>query len=107
MDAYNSNNVFAKILKGELPCTIVYENDHVLAFNDIARMAPDHVLVIPKEQYVCLYDVLENALNEDIAGFWKGLDHTANLLGVDAKGSNLFTSVGGTHGRRYSTSTFI
>ena len=51
MSAYNDNNVFAKILRGEIPCQKVYEDDHVLAFNDIAPQAPVHILVIPKGEY--------------------------------------------------------
>ena len=49
---YDTNNVFAKILRGEIPCSKVYENEYALAFNDIAPQAPVHVLVIPKGQYV-------------------------------------------------------
>ena len=53
---YDQNNVFAKIIRGELPCDKVYEDDNVLAFNDIMPKAPIHVLVIPKKEYVSLDD---------------------------------------------------
>ena len=53
---YDEDNVFYKILKGDLPCDKIYENDHVLAFNDIAPVAPIHVLVIPKGKYVSFED---------------------------------------------------
>jgi histidine triad (HIT) family protein len=59
--AYDRNNVFARILRGEIPCTKAYENEHVLAFHDISPQAPTHVLVIPKGEYVSLDDFTEKA----------------------------------------------
>ena len=58
---YDTNNVFAKILRGEIPCSKVYENEYALAFNDIAPLAPVHVLVIPKGQYVSMDDFSAHA----------------------------------------------
>ena len=59
--AYDSNNIFAKILRGEIPCEKVYENDYALAFKDIAPQAPVHTLVIPKGAYVSFDDFSANA----------------------------------------------
>ena len=59
---YDRNNVFARILRGELPCTKVYEDEHVLAFRDINPQAPTHILVIPKGAYVSVDDFSQNAL---------------------------------------------
>jgi histidine triad (HIT) family protein len=59
--AYDRNNVFARILRGEIPCKKVYEDEHVLAFDDITAQAPTHVLVIPKGEYVSLDDFSERA----------------------------------------------
>ena len=63
---YDPENIFAKILRGEIPCTKVYEDDHVLAFNDIAPQAPTHVLVIPKGAYTSYDDFALNASDAEI-----------------------------------------
>ena len=67
--AYDPNNVFAKILRGEIPCKKVYEDEHVLAFHDINPQAPVHVLVIPKGSYVSWDDFSQNAPDREIAAF--------------------------------------
>ena len=96
---YNNQNVFARILKGELPSKKVYEDSYVLAFHDIAEMAPVHVLVIPKGDYTSLHDFLGRAPNQEIVGFWQGVYKTAEVLDIPASGYNLFTSIGETHGQ--------
>jgi len=80
---YDRNNIFARILRGEAPCTKVYEDEHVLAFNDINPRAPVHVLVVPKGEYVSIADFTEQAPAETIAGFWRAVVRTARQLGVD------------------------
>lgn len=92
--AYDPNNVFAKILRGEIPCNKVYEDDHVLAFHDIGPQAPVHVLVIPKGQYVSMNDFTENASAEEIGTFFKGVIHVARLLGVEEDGYRMIANVG-------------
>ena len=67
MTVYDRNNIFAKILRGEAPCTKVFEDEHVLAFNDIHPKAPVHVLVIPKGEYVSIVDFTAKASPEAIA----------------------------------------
>ena len=67
--AYDNDNVFAKILRGELFCDKVYENDHALAFKDIQPQAPVHILVIPKGPYVSMDDFSENASDAEISEF--------------------------------------
>ena len=79
---YDRNNIFAKILRGELPCTKVYEDEHVLAFNDIHPKAPVHVLVIPKGEYVSIVDFTAKAAPEEIASFWRSVTKVADTLGV-------------------------
>ena len=79
---YDRNNIFAKILRGEAPCTKVYEDEHVLAFNDIHPKAPVHVLVIPKGEYVSIVDFTAKASPEAIAAFWAAVTRIANQLGV-------------------------
>ena len=86
--AYDPDNIFAKILRGEIPCNTVYETDHVLAFHDINPQAPVHVMVIPKGQYVSFADFSANADDDEIAG------HVARLLGVEDSGYRLLANHG-------------
>ena len=78
--SYDKNNIFAKILRGEIPCKKVYENDHVLAFHDINPQKKVHVLVIPKGEYVDLNDFNNKASDKEIVEFNKALTHVSNLL---------------------------
>jgi diadenosine tetraphosphate (Ap4A) HIT family hydrolase len=75
--SYDDENIFAKILRGEIPCDKVYENDHALAFKDIAPQAPTHVLVIPKGKYISFEDFSRNAGDEEIAGFVRAAGEVA------------------------------
>lgn len=70
MSDYDQNNIFAKILRGDIPCDKVYEDDHVLAFNDISPQAPTHILVIPKGSYISIDDFGANASAEEIKAFY-------------------------------------
>jgi diadenosine tetraphosphate (Ap4A) HIT family hydrolase len=92
--AYDPNNVFARILRGEIPCKKVYENDHVLAFHDIAPQAPVHVLVIPKGAYVSLDDFTANATAEEQAAFLKAVGDVARQLGVAGDGYRVLSNCG-------------
>ena len=75
--AYENDNVFAKILRGELPCDKVYESDHALAFRDIQPQAPVHILVIPKGPYVSLDDFSANASDTEISDFFRAVGQVA------------------------------
>lgn len=92
---YDDQNVFAKILRGELPCTKVHETDHALAFEDIAPQAAVHVLVIPKGAYVSWDDFSANATPAEQADYVAAIGATARELGVDASGYRLLAN----HGR--------
>ena len=92
--AYDRNNVFAKILRGELPCKKVYENDHALAFHDINPLMPVHVLVIPKGEYVTLHDFTSAASPEAQAGFMQAIGETARLAGVTDDGYRIVANNG-------------
>jgi diadenosine tetraphosphate (Ap4A) HIT family hydrolase len=92
--AYDDSNIFAKILRGEIPCEKVYEDEHALAFNDIRPQAPIHVLVIPKGPYVSMDDFTEKAPAELIAGFFKAVGAVARQLGVDRSGYRLLVNTG-------------
>ena len=79
---YNKNNIFAKILRGEIPCKKIYENDFVLSFHDINPQKKIHALVIPKGEYVDLDDFLKNAKEKEITEFFKAISHVAKILKV-------------------------
>ena len=80
--SYDTNNVFAKILRHEIPNSTVYEDDFVLAFNDINPKAKIHVLVIPKGAYVDFQDLMDHAPQTEIDGFLKGILKTAQTLNL-------------------------
>lgn len=83
---YDSENIFAKILRGEIPCTRVYENDHALAFEDINPLAPVHVLVIPKGAYISHADFSGKATDIEMADFNRAVGEVARLKGLDKTG---------------------
>lgn len=91
---YDDENIFAKILRGEIPCNKVFENDHALAFEDINPQAPVHVLVIPKGAYVSNDDFTENASEAEVAGFFRAVGHVARELGVAEPGYRLIANTG-------------
>ena len=78
--AYDPTNVFAKILRGEIPSDAVFEDDFALAFRDIHPQAPTHVLVIPKGAYVSLEDFSATADAAELAGFWRAVGAVARQL---------------------------
>lgn len=92
--SYDDQNIFAKILRGEIPCDKVYEDDSCLAFNDISPQAPVHTLVIPKGPYVSLDDFHANASDAEIAGFVKGIGTVARMQGLDADGYRIISNIG-------------
>ena len=92
--AYDDSNVFAKILRGEIPCDKVYEDDHALAFRDINPLAPVHVLVIPKGRYVSMRDFAAEASPEAQAGFLRAIGKTAAALGLDEGGYRILANHG-------------
>ena len=91
---YDPNNIFARILRGELPCDKVFEDEHILAFNDINPLAPTHILVIPKGRYVSWDDFSEKASDEEIAAFVRAVGEIAREAGLLAAGYRLLANVG-------------
>ena len=81
---YDDQNIFAKILRGEIPNKTVFENEHALAFEDIAPQAPIHVLVIPKGAYVSLDHFAADASAEEQHGFLKAVAEVCKIVGVEA-----------------------
>ena len=97
--AYDSDNVFAKILRGELPCNKVYEDDYVFAFDDINPQTPVHVLVVPKGAYVDYEDFIENAGAEAVLGFFRAVNQVAHQTGVAETGYRLVANKGRSAGQ--------
>lgn len=92
--AYDSNNIFARILRGEIPCRKVYEDEFALAFHDIAPAAPVHVLVLPKGEYISFDDFMAAAPQDLVAGFFSAIKKVAGELGVAENGYRLITNHG-------------
>ncbi len=80
--AYDSNNVFAKILRGEIPCRKIYEDEFAFAFHDIAPNAPVHAVVIPKGSYTNYADFINHASEAEVSGFFKAVHTVAHGEGV-------------------------
>lgn len=91
---YDDGNIFARILRGELPSKTVYEDEHALAFHDINPQAPLHILVIPKGPYVSWDDFSERASDAEIAGFVRAVGQVARDAGLVAPGYRLLANVG-------------
>ena len=91
---YDEGNVFARILRGELPCKKVHEDEHALAFHDINPLAPVHILVIPKGPYVSWDDFSERASEAEIAGFVRAIGLVAREAGMVVQGYRLLSNVG-------------
>ena len=93
---YDKENIFAKILRGEIPCKKIYEDDHVLSFHDINPQKKIHALVIPKGKYVDLDDFNTNASNDEIVGLMKGITIVYKKLGIssiDGKGYRALANI--------------
>ena len=91
---YDDSNIFARILRGELPCRKVYEDEHVLAFEDINPLSPTHILVIPKGAYVSWDDFSEKASDEEIAAFVRAIGRIAREAGLVGGGYRVLANVG-------------
>ena len=107
--SYDDNNIFAKILRGEIPCKKIYEDEFVLSFYDINPQKKIHALVIPKGKYIDLDDFVQKATAEEIVGLFKGISTVAKKLGISdfkkkyniseiIKGDVIFCATGVTSG---------
>jgi histidine triad (HIT) family protein len=95
MMAYDPSNIFARVLRGEIPCKKVYEDEHTLAFHDINPQTPTHILVIPKGAYVSMDDFAAKASEAEIAGFVRAIGKIAREAGVAESGYRILAN----HGR--------
>jgi histidine triad (HIT) family protein len=96
---YDDSNIFARILRGEIPNRSVYEDDFALAFHDINPQAPVHILIIPKGRYVSWDDFTATASDVEITGFVRAVGHVAREAGLPTPGYRLLSNIGG-HGHQ-------
>ena len=99
MTTYDPNNIFAKIIRGEIPCNKILEDDHVIAFRDIHPKAPVHVLVCPKGAYVSMTEFAAQASTEEIAAFTRAIGTVVKQLGLEASGYRLIANTGADGGQ--------
>ncbi len=91
---YDDSNIFARILRGEIPSRRVFEDEWAVAFHDIAPKAPVHVLVLPRGRYVSLADFSAHASDAEIAGFWRAVGRVARELGMEEAGYRALANMG-------------
>jgi histidine triad (HIT) family protein len=91
---YDESNIFARILRGEVPCTKVYEDEWALAFHDLHPQAPVHVLIVPRGKYVSFADFSGAASPEEITGFTRAVGKVARDLGLEVQGYRLLANMG-------------
>jgi diadenosine tetraphosphate (Ap4A) HIT family hydrolase len=96
---YDTNNIFARILRGEIPSRKAYEDEWALAFHDINPQAPTHVLVIPKGPYCSFADFSAQASEAEIAGFMRAVGKIAHDLGLESPGYRLLANMGADSGQ--------
>jgi histidine triad (HIT) family protein len=96
---YDDNNIFARILRGEIPAKTVYDDRFALAFHDINPQAPTHVLVIPKGKYCSLADFTVSAPEDEIAGFFRAVGAVARQLALEAPGYRMLANMGAHSGQ--------
>jgi histidine triad (HIT) family protein len=91
---YDDQNIFARILRGEIPSDKLYEDEFAVAFKDIHPQAPVHVLLIPKGRYCSFADFSAQASDAEIAGFTRAIGHVARMLGIEEAGYRVLANVG-------------
>jgi histidine triad (HIT) family protein len=91
---YDDGNVFARILRDEIPSQRIYEDQWAIAFHDVRPQAPVHVLVIPRGRWVSLADFCAGASEAELVGFWRAVARVAKDLGLEAPGYRVLANVG-------------
>ena len=91
---YDDSNIFARILRGEIPAKTAYEDEHALAFHDIAPQAPVHVLIIPKGRYCSFADFSAHASEAEIAGFFRAVGAVTRQLELETPGYRILANMG-------------
>ena len=96
---YNKDNIFAKIIKGQLPAKKVYEDDKILAFHDIHPVAPTHILVLPKGEYIDFTDFINKASSDDVQHYFNKITDIITGLKLEENGYRLITNKGSLSGQ--------
>jgi len=91
---YDDSNIFARILRGEIPAKKIYEDDHVLAFHDAFPKAPLHALIIPKGKYINIDEFSKKASEEEIIAFYRAIPKVVEALGLGEKGFRTIANTG-------------
>ena len=91
---YDDTNIFARILRGEIPAKLIHDDAYAVAFPDIAPRARIHVLVIPRGRYISLSDFAATASDAEIAGFWRAVGQVARQLGLEQGGYRMLSNMG-------------
>ena len=91
---YDKENIFAKILRKEIPCEAIFENAFILAFKDINPQAKTHILIIPKGEFIDISDFTQNASLDEVSSFWKSVDELLVDLNLKDKGFQIKTHKG-------------
>ena len=97
--SYNSDNIFARILRGEIPCDKILENDHVLAFRDIDAKAKQHILVIPKGAYSNINDIAKHGSDAEMAALFRAVNEITQKLDLEQSGFRLIVNTGSNGGQ--------
>ena len=92
--SYDKQNIFAKILRSEIPCNKILENEYALAFSDINPQSPIHILIIPKNAYLNFYDFMENASIKEVELLWKLVNDVIKLSKISKKGFRVISNSG-------------
>ena len=92
--SYDVNNIFSKILKSEIPCNKILENENALAFSDINPQAPVHILIIPKNSYIDFHHFTKNASDKEVENFWKLVNDVIEKVKIDFTGFRIITNSG-------------
>jgi histidine triad (HIT) family protein len=91
---YDKNNIFARIIRGEVPAQKIYEDEYIISIRDIAPAAPTHILVMPKGEYTSFHDFMEKADTQEISHFFKIVKKISNDLGLEKNGYRILSNVG-------------
>ena len=92
--AYDDGNIFSKILRKEIPCDILYEDEHSLAFHDISPQAPTHILLVPKGRYISMDDFSSMASPKEVEAFFRAVGNVARKFGLDKTGYRILANHG-------------
>ncbi len=91
---YDKNNIFARIIRGEVPAQKIYEDEYIIAIKDIAPAAPIHILVIPKGEYISFHHFMEKADSQEISHFFKIAKKISSDLGLEKNGYRILSNIG-------------